>query len=231
MTEKVIVENKDGLLMIFKAEQVALSITSPPPNVTFDIIKEVTTTSMSYRKGDQVVKRGGDYVFSGTVECAFRKVKGAPRYVVRNQDGIEHIASETGLRPAEIPHVKPPEIDPSLSRLQERINEQLKVMLVEPVIMGDPEYDQDHGEPYQEPIPAQRPASNYEDGPGIPLLTSVDATRADPWPLIQEILSKLGGVLQIDTDNPDFYRIRRLSKEHRQKLEDRIEEFPLPTWN
>jgi hypothetical protein len=41
--------------------------------------------------GDQVIKTGGDYVFSGEVRAVFSKRSGQVRVVVENPDGILHI--------------------------------------------------------------------------------------------------------------------------------------------
>ena len=54
-----------------------------------------------FRRGQQVVKDGGDYTFRGVVVAAFAKQSGKVRYVVENADGILHIFSEAQLKEAE----------------------------------------------------------------------------------------------------------------------------------
>lgn len=53
-----------------------------------------------FRRGQQVVKDGGDYTFRGVVVAVFTKQSGKVRYVVENADGILHIFSEAQLKEA-----------------------------------------------------------------------------------------------------------------------------------
>jgi hypothetical protein len=50
-----------------------------------------------FRRGQKVVKGGGDYTFRGVVVAAFEKLSGKVRYVVENADGVLHIFSESQL--------------------------------------------------------------------------------------------------------------------------------------
>lgn len=53
----------------------------------------------AFHDGDLVIKRKGDYVFSGVVLAAFRKRSGSPRYAVENDDGLVHIFNHEQLEP------------------------------------------------------------------------------------------------------------------------------------
>jgi len=53
---------------------------------------------MKFNIGDQVVKEGGDYRFTGLVVAVFLKRSGAIRVVVENDDGIVHVFNETQLQ-------------------------------------------------------------------------------------------------------------------------------------
>lgn len=48
--------------------------------------------------GDNVMKVGGDYLFSGIVVAAFAKLSGAERYVVEDDRGVLHVYSRRNLR-------------------------------------------------------------------------------------------------------------------------------------
>lgn len=47
--------------------------------------------------GDNVIKAGGEYKFSGIVVAVFRKLGGQVRYVVENDDGMPLIFKPTEL--------------------------------------------------------------------------------------------------------------------------------------
>ncbi len=49
--------------------------------------------------GDLVIKKKGDYVFQGPIVTVFKKLSGAERVVVENQDGILHIFNPSILSP------------------------------------------------------------------------------------------------------------------------------------
>jgi hypothetical protein len=51
-----------------------------------------------FARGDKVEKVGGDYRFEGQVVAAFRKLSGAPRYVVEDDRGVLHVYSAKNLR-------------------------------------------------------------------------------------------------------------------------------------
>ena len=54
--------------------------------------------AFEFAHGDKVEKVGGDYRFEGEVVAAFRKLSGAPRYVVEDDRGVLHVYSAKNLR-------------------------------------------------------------------------------------------------------------------------------------
>lgn len=50
-----------------------------------------------FRRGQTVVKSGGDYTFRGVVVAVFEKLSGKVRYVVEHADGMLHIFNEGQL--------------------------------------------------------------------------------------------------------------------------------------
>lgn len=52
---------------------------------------------MTFRVGDEVEKKTGDYRYRGTVVAVFRKLSGAERCVVENDDGMLFIFNERQL--------------------------------------------------------------------------------------------------------------------------------------
>lgn len=59
--------------------------------------KPANVIPFAFKEGDSVIKRNGDYTFSGVVLAAFRNRSGAPRYVVENEDGVVHIFNHLQL--------------------------------------------------------------------------------------------------------------------------------------
>ena len=52
-----------------------------------------------YNIGDYVEKKTGDYRYRGVVVAVFRKVSGAERLIVENEDGMLFIFNERQLGP------------------------------------------------------------------------------------------------------------------------------------
>lgn len=52
-----------------------------------------------YKRGDQVYKDTGDYVYAGVVVSVYRKVNGLIRYVVEDWRGLNFIFNEASLKP------------------------------------------------------------------------------------------------------------------------------------
>lgn len=50
-----------------------------------------------YDHGDRVIKKSGDYTFTGIIVSVFWKRSGVARYVVENDAGILHIFNEKNL--------------------------------------------------------------------------------------------------------------------------------------
>jgi hypothetical protein len=54
---------------------------------------------LRFKMGDHVLKQGEDSIFEGYVVSAFLKLNNKTvRYVVENEDGVLHIASEKQLK-------------------------------------------------------------------------------------------------------------------------------------
>lgn len=62
----------------------------------------MTKDEMQFALGDEIVKTGGDYRFSGVIVSIFRKRDGPVRVVAENSDGLLFI-----FNPAQIALVKP----------------------------------------------------------------------------------------------------------------------------
>jgi hypothetical protein len=61
--------------------------------------QNVIAALLRFKMGDHVIKQGEDSMFEGYVVSAFVKLNGKTvRYVVENDDGVLHIASEKQLK-------------------------------------------------------------------------------------------------------------------------------------
>jgi hypothetical protein len=61
--------------------------------------QNVIATLLRFKMGDHVIKHGEDSIFEGYIVAAFVKLNGKTvRYVVENDDGVLHIASEKQLK-------------------------------------------------------------------------------------------------------------------------------------